>query len=362
MVKRKTATLLGTTATVLAVMAPPAAAVEAQNWGFVYADQPTTQLYEPVNQASSSGARSEVNRFGTGVYSVRLAGADAFNVVPLVTAADTNGAHCWDYRINPTGSGFLDLLVFCQRGTTFVDTRFTLSAFESEPPNSGAAGAYGYFFRDPDLPDNLQSGYYNSTGQRVEIVAHPAPGDYYVRFYGDAFRTAGGNAQVTATITDGKCAVAQWYQHALGVDVQVFCTALGSTAGKDTGFSVVFAHERAIIGNRGGHFAYLVADQPTTPFYVVNGPRSRTPDGSPNAVSRLTAGRYQVQIFGPVPRPDLVHVTVAGRTSDFCSIGDITTVPAAPPQMLVLVDVACYAADGVTPKDDFFSLNYYSTT
>ena len=346
----------------------PAHAAEAQRWAFIKADQPTSSFYEPINQARSvAGAdRSSVNRFGVGIYRVRLAGVGGFGV-PFVSAANQFGGHC---QISDFGSTPFDeqVDVRCYLGTTLADSAFSLVYTEGTPPDSRSSGAYGYALADePTTAVYTPATQFSSSGQPVTVVARPEPGNYYVRFTGTGFQTLGGNVQVTAfSLLPVRCAVAQWYPHVLGADAQIRCTAPVSGIGVDSPFTVAFAEQRSIIGSSLiGRFGYLFADSPGSIFYFPNLARNRSPggdpgSGSPNTVTRLGVGRYEVGLIAPfASRPDTVQVGVAGFTSDYCTIVDWITNPFARPA--VRVGVACYTTNGV-PRDNFFTLSYFTTS
>jgi hypothetical protein len=336
--------------------AVPAQAVEAQAWIFLYADQQsTTQKYTPVNQASSAaGIQASVTRISTGNYRVAVAGTSVSGI-PIVTAVGGDGVHCQLTQFLPS-----DIWVGCYTGANFTDSKFTLSYFSSAPPDSGAAGAYGYVYdNQPTLTSYTNPPSYNSTGGPVEIYYSAAEGIWTARFFGQSFNDLKGNVQVSAVgMMPARCAVYQWYPHVLGVDAQVRCDNLSGTTARPQ-WTLVYANDRSIVGNRNGFYGYLQADQPGSPvLYTPNPNRNLSPIGNVyHTVTRGTPGRYQAQIYGPLKAPVAVHVSVNGNTDAFCNLTRWTLTPNTQPA--ATVDLACFDSDGV-PADNWFALNYYS--
>ncbi|WP_439658459.1 hypothetical protein ACSHWB_39695 [Lentzea sp. HUAS TT2] len=346
--------------TVAAMFAPSVGtAAESDVWAFLHADQPTVKFYEPARQAAGSpGVRAEVARTGTGSYLVRLRGASSAGV-PMVTAVNRAAVHCQVARFAPAGSAE-EIRVECYAGTTRADSRFTLSYFASSKSDSGAVGAYGYVFNDqPLLPVHTTAPSHNSAGGPVEIYLDQRTGTWTVRFFGQAFNNIAGNAQVTALGGQPvRCAIVEWYPHALGVDARVRCDKLVPLAGFSPQWTLVYVHERSIVGARSGQFAYLQADQPGASSYVPSQPRNLGSDGFVHSVTRSGAGRYQAQLYGTFKGPDTLQLVVNGDTSDFCNVAGWTPQPGSQPGGLV--DVACYTSAGV-PKDNWFSFNYFAS-
>ncbi len=250
-----------------------------------------------------------------------------------------------------------EIMVACYTGSVLADAKFTLSFFWSTGPDSGSPGAYGYVYDNQPKAGTIVNPAvrYNSTGGNVDIYLHDT-GIWTVRFFGQPFNNIGGNVQVSAVgPAPVRCAVIQWYPHVLGADAQVRCDPLSD--GSSPQWTLVYPHERSVVGDRSGFFGYLQANQPTAPIYTPNPDRNRAPDGFLHTVSRSSPGRYQAQIYGPLKEPVTAHLTVNGDTSHFCDIVGWTVRPGQQPAGLV--DVACYDNTGV-PADNWFSLNYYS--
>ncbi|MBP2319843.1 hypothetical protein JOF56_000228 [Kibdelosporangium banguiense] len=347
-----------TVVTTALMSALPAKAVEAQVWAFLYADRLATASYQPANQAASRpDIRSSVTRTSTGAYRVNITGAGSPGV-PIVTAVGGSGVHCQLTRFGQNGTAE-DVLVNCYSGMQPRDSKFTLSFFYSAPPDSGAPGAYGYVYNnEPKLTTYVNPPLrYNSTGGNVEIYYNPAAGIWTARFFGQAFINIAGSVQVSsAGPTPARCAIFQWYPHELGADAQVRCDPLSAAAGPPQ-WTLVYMHERSIVGDRNGFFGYLQANQPTSPSYTPNPDRNRAPNGLLHRITRSGPGVYQVEIYGPLKAPNTVHLTVNGNTSAFCNIVGWTLKPGSQPAGLI--DITCFDANG-TPADNWFSLAYYS--
>jgi hypothetical protein len=253
-----------------------------------------------------------------------------------------------------------EILVSCYTGVSAADSKFTLSFFWSTAPDSGAPGAYGYVYNEkPKAPVTVNPPVrYNSTGGNVEIYYNQNTGIWTVRFFGQAFNNIAGSVQLSPVgLLPYRCAIFQWYPHVLGADAQVRCDALSEASDGPPQWTLVYMHERAIVGDRSGFFGYLQANQPTALSYTPDPNRNRAPNGFLHTVTRSGPGQYQAQIYGPLKAPNTVHLTVNGDTGAFCDIVGWTMKPESQPAGLV--DIACFDVAGV-PADNWFSLTYYS--
>lgn len=332
----------------IAAMAVPAQAVEAEKWAFVYVDHPkATRTYTPVNQSGSApGIQAQVTNRGQGVYDVLIKGGAASGV-PIVTAVSDTRANCELILFRAQGSD-----EFIQVSCRPAASRFTLTFFSSSPPDSGASGAYGYVFDDqPSLDTYANPPSYNSTGGRVEIYHTAGTRIWTARFFGTPFDNLAGNVQVSALGT-ARCAVSQWDPHTLGVDAQVRCDGPDNPQ-----WTLVYAHNRSIVGGVSGFFGYLQANEPDSAFYTPDLNRNRAPNGFTHTVTRSGPGQYQAQVYGPLKAPVALHVSVNGNTDASCNLVRWTVNPNTQPAGLV--DISCFDAAGV-PADNWFSLNYYS--
>lgn len=346
------ATLLVTAASGVGV----ARAVEGAVWVFLYADrESSTVAYTPSQATSREAIVATVGRAGQGDYTVRLANAAAVGV-PVVTAVGGDGAHCQVASFS-RGNADETVRVGCFAGATPADSEFTLSFVSSTPPDSGATGAYGYVHDDkPTLASYVNPATrYNSTGGRVDVYRQDTR-LWTARFFGQAFNNLAGNVQVSAVgARPARCGVVRWYPHSLGVDAQVRCDPLSGTFTPQ--WTLVYTHDRSIVGGSTGFFGYLQADQPTADFYRPSVPRNRAPNGLTHTITRGAQGRYQAQVYGPLKEPVDAHVTVNGDTDDHCTLVGLTITPSTQPA--ARVDINCYTTGGA-PTDAVFSLNYYA--
>jgi hypothetical protein len=265
--------------------------------------------------------------------------------------------HCQLAAFNPTGSAE-EIRVNCYEGDAFADSRFTLSFFASDGEGSEATGAYGYVLDDqPHLPTYPDPLHYNSTGEPVEI-RRSADGTWTVRFFGQEFNNNGGNVQVSALGSmPARCGIVQWSPHSLGVDARVRCVNLSSLPGFTPQWTLVYTHERAVVGDRSGTFGYLQADQPNADEpYTPPPPRNRGPRAEVHRVIPQGGGRYRVEVEGGAPPPSTAHVSVNGSVGDFCSLSGWTATQGG-----ANADIACYDEKGM-PSPNVFSLLYYSST
>jgi hypothetical protein len=334
----------------------PAHAAEAQVWAFLFADRPSEQgTYAPLNQtASRPGVSARVTRAAVGSYQVNIAGAGGQGV-PVVTAVAGTGVHCQltSFRADGTTER---IVVGCYAGTTPTDSQFTLTYFSSVPPDSGAAGAYGYVHDNrPTLATYTNPPSYNSTGGRTEIYHNQD--SWTVRFFGAAFNTVAGNVQVAALgAAPARCSIIQWQPHAQGMDARVRCHTLTDPTVRPQ-WTLIFAHDRSVVGGSSGFFGYLQATEPTSPDYTPNPDRNRAQDGFIHTVGRPGRGRYEVRVHGPLKAPVTLHVSVNGDTDGFCNIASWTIDPSVQPAGRV--NVNCYDGNRAL-ADRWFAINYYS--
>jgi hypothetical protein len=337
-----------------------AQAAEGETWVILYADkEKATSAYTPGQATSRADIQATVSRTGTGSYTARLVDAGASGM-PIVTAANSDGVHCQLASFSRSGADEL-VRVACYDRNVLTDSEFTLSFFASTPPDSGAAGAYGYVLDDqPTLATYVNpSTRYNSTGGRIEIYRSTQdPRIWTARFFGQSFNNTAGNVQVSAFGTrPARCGIVQWYPHSLGADAQIRCDNLSGVSSFVPQWTMTYTHDRSIVGGSTGFFGYLQANQPSTDSYTPPPPRNRAPNGLTHTVSRGAVGRYQAQIYGPLKEPVGAHVTVNGNTDKYCTLLRWAVVPTTQPA--ALVDINCYTAAG-EPADAWFSLNYYS--
>jgi hypothetical protein len=339
--------------------AVPAQAAEARVWVFLLADrQGATDTYIPTQQDSSqTGVQGRVTRLGPGGYRVDLAGAGAAAGIPMVTAVNSSNVHCQLTSFAQNGTSEV-IYVGCYAGEVPTNSKFTLSFFESTPRDSGAAGAYGYVFdNQPALATYANPPGYNSTGQPIEIY-RTTGNSWTVRFFGDRFRTAGGNVQVTPVGTvPARCAVTQWSAHSQGADAQVRCDRPNGGAVTPQ-WTLTYTDNRSIVGGAGGFFGYLQADRPTSPSYTPSEPRNRGQDGYIHTVTRSGTGKYQVQLNGPVKAPVAMQLSVNGNTDNYCVIVNWSLTGGVEPA--ARVNLSCFAANG-SPADSQYLLNYFAS-
>lgn len=336
-----------------------AQATEGETWAFLYADKETsTATYPPAQATSRSEIQAMATRTGTGTYTVRLANAGASGV-PIVTAVNDQGVHC---QLSAFFRSAPDEIVriACYKKDVPTDSKFTLSFF-STPPDSGAAGAYGYVHDDQPTQATYvnPATRYDSTGGRVEINRSTQDSRVWtVRFFGQSFNTAGGNVQVSAVGTrPARCGVVGWSRNSVGVDAQVRCDNLSGVTSFTPQWTLVYTHERNIVGGTGGFFGYLQANQPSTDFYTPSAPRNRAPLGLTHTIRRDAVGRYEAQIHGPLKGVVDVHASVNGPTDKYCTLVGWSLTPEEQPA--ARVGISCRTTDGA-PADAVFTLIYYS--
>lgn len=336
--------------------AVPAQAAEAAVWAFVYADPAGVeeQGAATVSWEASAGVTVGVTRGGTGDYQVRLDGivSGAANGVPVVTAASGGGRHCQVGTF--TSAGSVEVIdVDCYDGVQRADSAFTLTFFSSVGADSQPlTGAYGYVASD-------RAASYNSAGGGVTITPDGSRA-WKVRFAGGTFDNDGGNPQVTGVGTQPvRCAVISWAKYTGGVEVRVRCDKLTNTSVAPQ-WTLMYAHERSIIGKPTGIFGYLQAEKPSEAEYQPDIRRNRGPNGQIHTVTRGDPGQYHVEVHGSLKLPVTIHVSAGGDSQSFCVPTHWEVLVAEEPEDPTgRVDVSCYNANGDS-ADSVFMLNYYS--
>ena len=334
--------------------AVPAQAAEAQVWAFVYADPAGVEEQGTSTRASweaSPGVSVGVTMRDTGDYRVRLE-AGAANGVPVVTAASGGGKHCQVASFASAGSAEV-IDVACYDDAVRDDSAFTLTFFSSVRPDSQPTiGAYGY-------ASSNGAAVYNSAGGNVAITPDGSR-VWKVRFAGGTFANDGGNVQVTGVGTQPvRCAVINWAKVTVGVEARVRCDKLTNTSAVPQ-WTLVYAHERSIIGKTTGLFGYLQANKPSEVEYEPDIKRNHGPNGHLHKITHNNPGKYRVNVRGPFKLPVTIHVSAGGDSDTFCALTHWEVLVAEKPEDPTgLADISCYNAAG-SLADSWFTLNYYS--
>jgi hypothetical protein len=186
--------------------AAPAGGAE---YGFAFADRPTTAAYpaRPDMSANSAGGVNTVQRHGTGNYTVRMPGlgaTDGGNV--QVSAYGNHSNRCKTSGWHGAGIA-MDIGVVCQNSAgARADTQFTVQ-YHRGTNNASHQSAHLLMGEASSTPDPTFS--FNSKGG-ANTVTRQATGIWRVEF-GAGFTKSGGIVHVTAVGWDSDfCKVRGW--------------------------------------------------------------------------------------------------------------------------------------------------------
>jgi hypothetical protein len=270
------------------------AAATAPEYGFVFADQPTTPSYTPNPRmsANSKGFTNTVTRHGTGRYTVRMPLLGLFvggNV--QVTAYGEHSNRCKSDTFEVNG-GDAHVGVRCTTpGGNLVDSQFVAQYYRAGSANPHQSA---YLFADrPGTssytadPDHS----YNSKGGSNGIT-RTSVGVYRVTFGG--FSQLGGLVHVTAAGFNGNhCNVRGW--GASSADVRCY-TPAGQLVDEKWWLRY---HDRHVANDGVEHGGYVWADDFDAPLgtsYQPNALHSFNSQGETNRVRRVATGRYEVTL------------------------------------------------------------------
>jgi hypothetical protein len=325
------------------------AAVNAE-YGFAFADQPTTSSYtaNPRMSANSAGGVNTVQRHDTGNYTVRMPGlgsADGGNV--QLSAYGEHSSRCKASLWHATGIA-MDIGVVCQNSAgQRSDTQFTVQ-FHRGSNNLSHQSAYLMFGAASITPDPTYS--FNSTGA-VNQVTRPATGRYQVDF-GPGFTRLGGVVHVTGLGWDGDfCKVQRWDQ----AQAEVRCyTAAGQLTNSSWSLRYHDQHLPNGFAELGGYVWANDHDATLNQWYAPNTLHSfNMQGGEVNQVRRVAIGRYEVELRR-IPAFDAGNsvATAHGLDGISCKVTD-----QFPSGSNTRVEVDCRNAAGAL-RNSYFTLTH----
>ncbi|MEV6306384.1 hypothetical protein AB0M02_43735 [Actinoplanes sp. NPDC051861] len=316
---------------VTALHAPaPAAAAEADMWGFALVDSGgastgSTFVPDTARQDTNSGVQVTATKRGTGAVTVRFPGM----ATPVLGVAHVTPAS--QLRECQLGGGYgtegsdVVIGVVCrdQNGQA-ADSKFSILYTVSSGPLRASPGAYAYLVADQPSVASYRPAISQITGDNVE-VGRVGVGETRVRFDGTAFAADGGNYQITALDTPARCAWTRWSRPVpASFQVVVTCVDLAGNP-VDAKFTLSFTRMRSILGTTDGLFAYLNTDRAT------NGSEAYNSSGQISEVEQVVGllDRITIPLAGGSPAPFLVLAVAFGPPRAVCGISDwqIVTAP-----------------------------------
>jgi len=331
-----------------------ASAIDIQQVAWAWADQlHATSLYTPQTKYSynSTGGSITITRTGTGAYTVALTGFLGGEGDDVQVTAYGGDHYC---TVDGWGSGASPVIyVKCYApGGAATDSKFTI--LYQKRGTSFGSDTQGIAFLWADQPTNPSytpniSYQYNSTGG-TNTITRKATGSYSAILPG--LSPFGGDVQVTAIGTNGRCDVVGWgpidIEETLGVEVK--CVDASGTAA-DQEFSLAFS-----IGTTLGYSdsptpgAYAWANNDSASSYSPS--RSYEYNGLTKGrlvIQRSIVGEYSVTIPGhPSFSSSLVLITSYNAGGGYCNVQGWTKTTA---------HVNCYGRTGI-PNDARFDITY----
>jgi hypothetical protein len=325
----------------LAVLALAASAsADEQGYGFVLADQPTTDRYfaSGPRAHNDTAGRIEIRRGGVGSYIVHFdrfehlsPGGGHVQVTAVGSVArDCKvtgwvgvdvGVRCFDASGAPADSVFSLLHL---RPSIYAD--HVAFAWANDPTAAvyAPSESYGHNPFDPIKIQRQGTGRY-----RVEFRRHSEEGPTF------------GHPQVTAYGNDShRCQVQRWSSDFVYVD----CYDV-SGAPVDTRFTVLLLEPSSTDQS----MAFAWADQPVTVGYAPDSRYAHNPTGAPILATRLGVGHYEM-VFDGLDSPPLdvsnVQVSAYGVAPALCQLETWDADSAS---------VRCFDAAGA-PVDTFYNV------
>jgi hypothetical protein len=323
-------------------------------WGYVWADSPTADDYEPASwyQRNSTGAANRITHLSVGNYQVRFTNLGTWTGnggTVDVTAYDFTNQHC---KVGSWYASGTDLLVNVNCYTTngvATDALFTAS-FVSPTQDPGDIA---YVWADsPTASSYTPASFYqfNATGAS-NTISRWATGRYVVTMPGMG-TSPGGHVKVTAYGWDSaSCGVLDWNSVGTAQEINVMCVdASGSYV--DTYFTATFVRGVSVLGVNGGESGYVFGTSPSTESYPVNNGYGFNSTGATNTITRLGAGEYRVTFPGLTRGGGHVQVTAAGDANRRCKVTNWGTDSAE-----TRVYLRCFTLAG-SLADAFFVASY----
>lgn len=266
----------------------PVASADEQGYGFVLADQPTTDRYVVSgNRAyNDAGGEVEITRSGVGTYAVHFDRFDQLTPVGghvQVTAVATTYRDC---KVTSWLGEYVGVRCVDETGSP-ADSAFSLLHLR---PTRGADHVAFAWANDATAPAYTPHPDYSHNGGALDPIEiqRSGTGRYFVEFRNFAATGATlGHPQVTAYGDDSnRCQLQRW----VGDFVYVECYD-GAGAPVDTRFTVLFLEPSAT--DRSMAFAW--ADAPLSASYAPDSDYAHHPLGAPVSASRLGVGHYEME-------------------------------------------------------------------
>jgi hypothetical protein len=319
-------------------------------WGWATVRNATASYkLQAADHATSAGRAVLVHHLDTGQYRVVFNGLgnDGGNVQVAALANSRKVCEVFGYsRASVATNLQVSIDCYLPNGLT-ADSPFTVSYISA----TGDAGKLAYLYASglgSETPDAQY--FFNSSGGTAD-VNRQGTGTYQVTL--DGLATSGGHVEVSVlkgTHTPVHCVVEWWTNVSANEVAEISCYNRNGTS-VDTPFLLLFTNREGMMGHGVGQTAYLWADQASEVHYVPDATYRYSSAGRAPAITRTSAGRYEVVLPG-MPSGGAVQVTTYGTGDSICH--PITVRRNATPQ---IVNVRCDSPSG-TPQNSQFVLLY----
>ena len=325
------------TGAAVALGAGPAAAAEADQWGYAMVDSRSVAVgatFTPnaARRDSSTHGDIQATKRGVGDTVVRFAGLatstlGVAHVSPVVNPALGNVRDC---RIGgPYGSEGADVVVPVRctdvQGNP-SDAAFSVVYTVATGSLTPDPGAYAYLVADQPTAASYHPAISATTGTGVE-VGRTGPGLTRITLTGAGFAADGGNLQITAYQDAARCAMVGWQRPAGGApssQITIKCVDLARNP-VDARFTFSYLRGRSILGTVSGTFGYLNTDQSTASAASYNS------TGAVNRTSQYpNSDDVQFTFASGGGGPFLVVTTAQGTPGAVCG-SDGWAFPTGPP-------------------------------
>ncbi|BCJ55392.1 hypothetical protein Asp14428_68670 [Actinoplanes sp. NBRC 14428] len=325
------------TGAAVALGAGPAAAAEADQWGYAMVDgrsvaAGTTFTPSAARRDSSTHGDIRATKRGVGDTVVRFAGlaTPTLGVAHVSPVVNASAGIVRDCRIGgPYGRDGADVVVPVQctdlQGNP-ADAAFSVAYTVATGTLTPNPGAYAYLVADQPASASYRPAISATTGTGVE-AGRTGVGLTRITLSGADFLSDGGSMQITAYQDAARCAMVAWQRSpggAQSIQITVKCVDVNRNP-VDARFTFTFMRGRSVLGTAAGTFGYLNTDRAT------NSPDSFNSSGALNRVYQYPS-TDDVQF--PFPSggggPFLVLTTAQGTPGTVCGSDD-WSFPAGPP-------------------------------
>ncbi|WP_203823337.1 hypothetical protein [Actinoplanes palleronii] len=286
----------------------PACRVAHEMTGYVLADRPAEDRYQPDRQCNSADAPNTVERTGTGRYLVVFGKLGRDGGVAAVTPVTGDDRICTLPDWRPEGADELVQVDCFDRSGAAADSGFTAHFWDVSP--GGETGGTAAYLRlgDPGrTSQTVEDAYSHNSAGGANSAGREDVGSYVV-YFGGLEAVEGGTVRVTPVADAATvCGVERWFAYPEGryLAARVRCRDAGGQP-VDARFAVTFTLGVGAPGVAGAH---VLADRPAEASYTPEGVAQFSSGGQAAAVTRSEPGEYRVELPGLALKSGNLQVT-----------------------------------------------------